>query len=409
MGITKQELDEIKRLGLTHLAALLESVAGKEIATNLSESKDEKKVDMKGHFDAMFEGQELDTEFVKKAKTIFETAVAEQAELRLSEKFATIDKAVETQIVESETDRNKRTEEYLDYVVKEWLQENHVAIEANAKIQKASALIEGITKLLSENDITLVEATEEDKIAKALKEHAETQEELINAIQKINESEKTILSMQVEAALNEAMVGMDEAQARAFLKVASELTVESFDEFEEKLQTVSEAFAGDVSFAPKIDESQVELSEHVKTAISESTAEMSEADAEKFVALAEDLVVESIADFDEKLKAIQESFVAETTEADKLAEEKATFVSQVQDALTEATKDMADTEVEKFKALAEELVVENFEDFQAKLKTISESFVVAKPADVKLVESVNPKMESYIAAARSMSRKSSKK
>jgi hypothetical protein len=406
MGITKQELDEIKRLGLTHLATLLETVAGKEIQTNLLEGTkgDKKTVDMKGHFDSMFEGQELDAEFVTKAKAIFETAVAEQAEIRLAEKFAAIDQAVQTQLVEHQADQDKRIDEYLDYVVKDWLSENQVAIEANAKVQKATALIEGLQTLLATNDIDLVEASKEDAFAQAISEKEETQTELIEAIRKINEAEKMILALQVETAINEAMKDMNEEQARSFLKIASELTVESIEEFEGKLQAISEAFEGRVVVAPAIDEEAVKIAElatQVHEAIVAATKDMKESDAKRFVEQAGELTVESFEDFESQMKMVSESFLTE--EQIQEAAKKAELTDKVITAIQEATKDMADTEAERFTALVEELTVESFEDFESKLKTISETFV-AKPAGVKKIdESIDPKMASYIAAARSLS------
>lgn len=244
MAIKKAELDEIKRLGLTHLATLLESVADKEIESTLpeGESQDEKVVDMKSHFEKLFEGQEVSPEFVTKAQAIFEAAVAEQAEVLLAKKFAIIDEAVKTQLVEHQAEQDKRVDEYLDYVVKEWLTENQVAIESNVKVERATALIEGITKLLAENDIEKVEAEQEDKLAQAIAEHAETQEELVNAIRKINEAEKTILAMQVKGLIDEATKDMAESEAERFVKIVESLTVDSIESFTEKLGTIVESF-----------------------------------------------------------------------------------------------------------------------------------------------------------------------
>lgn len=401
MGITKQELDEIKRLGLTHLATLLETVAGKEIEANLLESKDDKKVDMKGHFDSMFEGQELDAEFVTKAKAIFETAVAEQAEARLAEKFAAINQAVETQLVEHQAEQDKRIDEYLDYVVKDWLAENQVAIEANAKVQKATALIEGLQSILSQNDITLIESN--DVVAQAIAEKEQSQEELMKAISKINEAEKTILAMQVESSINEAMKEMNEADARAFLKIVSELTVESIEEFDDKLAAVVEAFEGHVEATPstpKVDESaETELATQVYDAIQEATKEMTEGDAKRFVEQAGELVVESFEDFKSQMKEMTESFMTE--EQIQEAQKKQEMSEKIITAIQEATKDMADTEAERFKAQVEELVVESFDEFEVKMKEISETFGKAP----EVVVAVDPKMASYISAARSFSRR----
>jgi len=80
-------------------------------------------------------------------------------------------------------------------------------------------------------------------------------------------------------------------EARSFLKVASELTVNRLMSLKKKLDVISEAFDGK---AVQVDSTKDALAEHVQIAISEATKDLSEADAAKFVSIAEELVVESI-------------------------------------------------------------------------------------------------------------------
>ena len=83
--------------------------------------------------DALLSGENLSEEFVNKASTIFEAAVmsrveaiAEEVEKQLQEQF---DEALE----EVKEDFATKIDDYLNYMVEEWMQENELAIESGLR------------------------------------------------------------------------------------------------------------------------------------------------------------------------------------------------------------------------------------------------------------------------------------
>lgn len=89
----------------------------------------------------------------------------------------------EPEISEKEEELVDKVNEYLEYVTEEFIKENKVNIEAGIKMELAENLINGLRKLLSENDI--MEFSKKDAVAK-LEERLKMNEDAMNSIYEKN-------------------------------------------------------------------------------------------------------------------------------------------------------------------------------------------------------------------------------
>jgi hypothetical protein len=94
---------------------------------------------MKEDVAEMFSGDDLSEEFKERASTIFEAAVTARMNLetvRLEEEFAAqLDEAV----VAVQEEMTEKVDQYLDYVVEQWIEENKLAIEASIRTNVTEA------------------------------------------------------------------------------------------------------------------------------------------------------------------------------------------------------------------------------------------------------------------------------
>jgi len=117
------------------------------------EALDIDSVDVTDDVNALVEGEDLSEEFTAKATTIFEAAV--KSKLRSEVERLDMEKTQEV-AEEVETFKNELTEKvdsYLDYVVKEWMQENELAIDRGLKGEIAEDFITGLKALFEEHYI----------------------------------------------------------------------------------------------------------------------------------------------------------------------------------------------------------------------------------------------------------------
>jgi hypothetical protein len=170
------------------------------------------------------------------------------------------------------------------------------------------------------------------------------------------------------------------------------------EEFESKLAEQVESFKE--GLVEKVDgylnymveqwiaDNELALESGIKSEIMEDFIEkLKVAFTESYIEIPEERF-DVLADMEEKLQSLESKLdetVAKNVELTKSINESAR-----QATIGEFVKDMADTEVEKFKSLAEELAYDDAESFKTKLQTIRENYFAKKAtSDVKSVVTDN--------------------
>jgi hypothetical protein len=197
-------------------------------------------------------------EFQNKAQVIFEAAVAEAVETEktkitneatetLNSKVAEITEELQRQ---AETDKEnyeatvtENLNNYIKYVVENFMEENRIAIEDGMTVSKAKNVIESLREILSEESISVPEHKNDQIVSEALDNFSEAKTMLADLV---NENAKLVMEIEnvkAEQILESNMIGMSDTQKDRFKKLSSNLLGESsLDEFEEKLQVIKEAF-----------------------------------------------------------------------------------------------------------------------------------------------------------------------
>jgi hypothetical protein len=213
------------------------------------EEKDEKhmkemknyKVDMSEHVEALFAGEELSEDFKMKAIAIFEAAVKQ----KVQEELASIEEAyaetLEEQIEQIQNSLTEDVDNYLNYVVEQWVSENEVAIEAGLRTELTEEFISGLRNLFAEHYIDIPE----DKVS-VVEEMAEKVAELEVKLNEEIDRNVNLTTALNESAQNEivfnACVGLTEVQAEKLKSLAEGLDYSSIDEYENKINILRESY-----------------------------------------------------------------------------------------------------------------------------------------------------------------------
>ncbi len=106
-------------------------------------------VDMSEHVNALLEGENLSEEFHAKATTIFEAAVKS----KLEEEVALLEQAyaetLEERVEEIMEELASNVDDYLNYVVEQWIAENEVAVESALRSELTEDFISGLKSLFA--------------------------------------------------------------------------------------------------------------------------------------------------------------------------------------------------------------------------------------------------------------------
>ena len=197
---------------------------------------------IKEDIDALLSGENLSEEFVTKATTIFEAAVmtrveaiAEQVEAQLQEQF-------EEALVEIKEDFANKIDDYLNYMVEEWMQENELAIESGLRSEIVEDFIRGMRDLFAEHYIDIPEEkvdVVEELAAKVEELEGKLNEEMV----KNKEVKKELKEQKKFMAVQAACEGLTQTQAEKLKALAENVSFTSEEEFAQKLDQLKEAYA----------------------------------------------------------------------------------------------------------------------------------------------------------------------
>ena len=210
---------------------------------------------MKEHMDVLFNGEELSEDFKDKAITIFETAINERIsaiETDLHEQYEVLI-AEHTEEVTKEL--SEKLDDYLSYVVEQWMSENELAVETGIRADIAENFLGGLKGLFESNYIEVPEEKYDlvEQLATTVVDLEEQlQEELeFNIELKKQVSEKT--ADEILAEITEDLVDTDKEKLQT---LAENIEFEDEDAFRAKVEILKDNYLGEsVVSEEEIDES----------------------------------------------------------------------------------------------------------------------------------------------------------
>ena len=234
-ALGKLPADKIKELAAAHCPG------SKKESVEIPQSLDIDSVDVTDDVNALVEGEDLSEEFTAKATTIFEAAV--KSKLRGEVERLEMEKTQEV-AEEVESFKNELTEKvdsYLDYVVKEWMQENELAIDRGLKGEIAEDFITGLKALFEEHYIDVPD--EKYDILEGQAQKIEDLESKLNeTIEKMTEMNKEKSSLVREQVIAKVSTDLAETEKEKFEGLVEDVEFTSEEDFTEKLNTLKENY-----------------------------------------------------------------------------------------------------------------------------------------------------------------------
>ena len=211
-----------------------------------------KSIDVSCDVDALVDGEDMSEEFKEKAATIFEAAVKSKTREELTRITEEQQNAMAFEINEYKDTLSEKVDQYLDYVVEEWMKENELAIERGLKGEIAEDFISGLKQLFEDHYIDVPD--EKYDVLEAQSEKIAELEEQLNSIMEQNIEMKTANSELVrEQVISEAASDLSDTQFEKFKSLTEEIDFSDQDTFREKLGTLKESYFPKVSSSETYD------------------------------------------------------------------------------------------------------------------------------------------------------------
>jgi hypothetical protein len=195
--------------------------------------------------DALFNGESLSEEFRTKATTIFEAAVNSRVDAILEDMMTENDAVLAEAVEELKNQMSTQVDEYLNYVVEQWVEDNQVAIEAGLRAELVDDFIGGLKNLFAEHYIEIPD--EKVDVAQELANRvAELEESTVKTTEEVSEIIASLTEQLNAAKKNEAIrkicEGLTEVQIEKMKSLAEGVEFTTEGEFDNKLATIRENY-----------------------------------------------------------------------------------------------------------------------------------------------------------------------
>jgi len=213
-----------------------------EKSHDMEEKKEMMKKKMKEDVDALFaDDNTISEEFKSKVSTIFEARVEDrvsQIEEEIETKYAgMLEEAVES----VKADLTEKVDDYLSYVVEQWMEENQIAIESGLRAELTEDFIGGLRNLFAEHYID-VPAEKVDLVDELAGKVEELESKLNEEIERGVSYAKALVESRKNEIAREIGEGLTATQAEKIKTLAESVEFSTEDEYKSKLETLRENY-----------------------------------------------------------------------------------------------------------------------------------------------------------------------
>ena len=250
----------------TNYEAIRDRIAGKLAPQMMQANPGSVGVQSYGEdIEALMQGENLSEEFKTKASTIYEAAVMSRVDSIVEEVEAQLTEQFEIAVEEIKEDLAAKVDDYLNYMVEEWMKENEIAIETGLRAEIVEEFMDKLRNLFVESYIDI--PTEKVDVVEELMTKVEELESSLNEqINKSVELTKELNEQKKIEAIYTACEGLSQTQVEKLKSLAENVEFNTEEDFADKLETLKESyFKTEVKSATKLAlDEEVDIEEEKK-------------------------------------------------------------------------------------------------------------------------------------------------
>jgi len=214
----------------------------REEAESDAEVVAEEGIDVTSDINAMFaDDKTISEEFKQKAATIFEARVLDRVQQIEEETEARYASMLEEAVDSIKTDLTEKVNDYLSYVVEQWIEENQIAIESGLRSELTEEFVAGLRNLFAEHYIDVPE-DKVDLVEELASKVDELESQLNEEIQRGIDTKKQLIESRKLEITREVTEGLTATQVEKIKSLAESIEFSTEEEYKEKLETIRENY-----------------------------------------------------------------------------------------------------------------------------------------------------------------------
>ena len=183
----------------------------------------------------------ISEDFKSKAATIFEARVYDRVTQIEEETEARYAGMLEEAIDTIKADLTEKVDDYLSYVVEQWLAENQIAVESGLRAELTEDFIGGLKNLFTEHYID-VPSDKVDLVEELASKVEELESKLNEEIESGIQLKKSLVESQKTEIAHEVCEGLTATQAEKVKSLAESVDYSTEEEYKDKLETIRENY-----------------------------------------------------------------------------------------------------------------------------------------------------------------------
>jgi len=214
-----------------------------EVISETQEQVEESwKKKMKEDVDSLFaDDTTISEDFKSKVSTIFEARVTDrvsQIQEEIESKYADM---LEEAITSVRDDLTEKVDDYLSYVVEQWMADNEIAIESGLRSELTDDFIAGLRNLFAEHYID-VPAEKVDLVDELAGKVEELESKLDEEIERGVEFKKALIESRKNELTRVVCENLTDTQVEKIKSLAESVEFSTEDEYKNKLETIRENY-----------------------------------------------------------------------------------------------------------------------------------------------------------------------
>jgi len=198
-------------------------------------------LDVSSDIDAMFADSAISEEFRSKVTTIFEARVQDRITQLEEETEARYASMLEEAVESVKTDLTEKVNDYLSYVVEQWIADNEIAIEKGLRAELTEDFIAGLKNLFVEHYID-VPSDKVDLVEELATKVEELEGQLNEEIERGIEIKKSLVESRKQEITHAVTEGLIATQVEKIKSLAEGVEFSTEDEYKTKLETIRENY-----------------------------------------------------------------------------------------------------------------------------------------------------------------------
>ena len=234
---------------------------------------------LKEAVERLFEGTELSEDFKTQTVAIFEAAVQEKVtaeKAALEEKF---ESDLQEQVNVTVDELVEKVDQYLDYVVESWMEDNKVSVESNIKVEVAESLLTSIKGLVIEHNME-IDDEQVDVVADLEAKLEESTSKYNDIVEQMIEVREAKEKADIDIAFKTISEDLTDTQVEKLRVLSEGVSYESVEEFTTKMEAIKTSYFAEQAPAPvqedETDLLQEETAEEAQPVIDPSMARYAE-------------------------------------------------------------------------------------------------------------------------------------